>query len=551
MIEILVKNNLINLLESKTFNEFLLDWIIKQRWSGLTGQTIESMKIIDYFIESEYENKILLLLINIETQFLNKSRNIKYIVSYIIIRKLDKNVVLKIKYNNEIYYLSDASKYLVYYQWILKNFMKKREMLFQKGSNLFYNYDINNINGIKVKDFSILGGGDTTNSVIRLELFDNKSIVLKEYKVLKKQRETDILKFLTKMKFRYSPMLYGNVNLKIDEKTFDIAIIMENIKSIGDGGTLFWDNLLKYLDNMVKGKILKDEVKIYEKLRNDSELINIIDRLTISIVNFHKIMENFNGKNEFFNSEDITFYGKFLNDLIKECKIKLANLDLIKVHKFLKNIYEELFVNEPKFHKLQLLRKNLNGMKKIVCHQDLHFAQMLTSKQEHNINFYLIDFEGDPQLKYDLKIAKDIVFRDIAPLITALYYIQFNALVEIDKKYNSKNHDYYSLFKRIYSYSYDNKDFLNNYDLKFYHIFNFSNNWNKFIREKIVSNYFQKYNLEFKDKINFTNNKSFIFNSIKLYTIDRAIRELKYELTHRINNIIIPLFILWENLRDI
>ena len=76
MIEILVKNNLINLLESKTFNEFLLDWIIKQRWSGLTGQTIESMKIIDYFIESEYENKILLLLINIETQFLNKSRKL-------------------------------------------------------------------------------------------------------------------------------------------------------------------------------------------------------------------------------------------------------------------------------------------------------------------------------------------------------------------------------------------------------------------------------------------------------------------------------------------
>jgi predicted trehalose synthase len=70
--------------------------------------------------------------------------------------------------------------------------------------------------------------------------------------------------------------------------------------------------------------------------------------------------------------------------------------------------------------------------------------------------------------------------------------------------------------------------------------------------KNFLMRYFDQYTIKFKKDIKKSEYNNIISNGIKLYIIERAIRELSYELDHRPKNAFIPLLTIWENLnRDI
>jgi len=159
-------------------------------------------------------------------------------------------------------------------------------------------------------------------------------------------------------------------------------------------------------------------------------------------------------------------------------------------------------------------------------HQDLHMEQILYNKIDDQINFYFIDFEGDPQLSLEEKKGKFPIEKDLASFLRALSYIKFNTLLRfIDKniiskeKYKVPEEILYNLFFRRAA-----RPLNKVLDI----LLNILNTWESKLIGKILKNLKADTIL------------------ITYFYIERALHELNYEILFRPNMIIIPILGLKE-----
>ncbi|MHA1130112.1 MAG: hypothetical protein ACTSQQ_04825, partial [Candidatus Helarchaeota archaeon] len=201
-------------------------------------------------------------------------------------------------------------------------------------------------------------------------------------------------------------------------------------------------------------------------------------------------------------------------------------------------------------------------------HQDLHLSQMLTIQSNNDIEFILIDFEGDPLLSPFEKFQKDPFFRDLASISTAFHYIKFNALMEyFAKNSNVSKEQFLKIYQctfirqdhpdyrqclellhnqnNIYSFPLvsENAQFSNAHVSK---LISFARTWEDKCRNTFLSTYLQqlvRYNLTF----NFDLADRSSFNKVlELFRIERFVKEFYYESFFRKNQILIPIFGLFE-----
>ncbi|MBD3229336.1 MAG: hypothetical protein GF329_14220 [Candidatus Lokiarchaeota archaeon] len=160
----------------------------------------------------------------------------------------------------------------------------------------------------------------------------------------------------------------------------------------------------------------------------------------------------------------------------------------------------------------------------------------------------MIDFEGDPQLSFDFKMKKDLIFKDIGTIIAALFYIKYNAIKQIFHQYILNTDDFDRILYNNIKIYFRKESISSLIDKKITQIIIFANVWLQFVIKKFISEYFNNFTLKtIKEKEDY-NLKSIISEVTRIYLLDRAIYELNYELNHRPKNAIIPLFTLWENL---
>jgi len=152
--------------------------------------------------------------------------------------------------------------------------------------------------------------------------------------------------------------------------------------------------------------------------------------------------------------------------------------------------------------------------------------QILYNKIDDQINFYFIDFEGDPQLSLEEKKGKFPVEKDLASFLRALSYIKFNTLLRfIEKniihkdKYEVPEEVLYNLFFRRAA-----RPINKVLDI----ILNVLNTWESKLMGKILKNLNTDYIL------------------ITYFYIERALHELNYEILFRPNKIIVPILGLKE-----
>ncbi|MHA1269548.1 MAG: hypothetical protein ACTSPY_07140 [Candidatus Helarchaeota archaeon] len=528
------------------------NWTSKQRWSGLEDKVIDKIKVNNCYVSKVNDNKtIILIFTEFYVNFLNNIDIIKFFIPFMVDRNRTNHSILEINCNDGIFYLSYANYHIEYYIFMLRNFIKNRNLELMGKQKVIFNMQLEFLKSsdkFEIIKFDFLGNEDTTNSVVKLKLKNDVDIVFKEYRIVKRQRETDYLTFLNKMGYKNTPKIYGTLKLKIDHDSYELGIIMEHIKSIGDGGTLFWNNLNTYLENILNNKLDFSNIGIIENfLKSDKELLKIISNLSSIIVDFHKIMEKYDNKLECYNDNDVYVSNNFIIKIIKGIKKQVEKIEYYLSSPNLDIIIKNIFGNEIKIYELIDKKTELIGIKKVYCHQDLHFIQMLTSKKNNEYQFYLIDLEGDPQIPYELKVAKDLVFRDLASIITALFYIKFNALKILYQKIYTQKFDIDSFVALIMQSISMNNQISKENDSKFMLIILFSNIWTKFIIKNLLKNYFSKVKLK---KNNLEIKYELINVGIKIYTIERAIKELNYELSYRPENAIIPILIIWWNIES-
>jgi hypothetical protein len=384
-----------------------------------------------------------------------------------------------------------------------------------------------------------LAGGNTSNLLFRLDLINLKdknktkfSYVLKSYKEFSQGIEPTTLFVLVKNEFPNAPKIYGT--LRILKK--ETVGILENVAHDFNLGDIYWNELNELIENIVL-----DMKPNFNKLEDKSGLSTLLNHncpktlkasseIGNQIINMHKSLlldNNPNFRKEKISSEEfLEIYSDTLNLMIADLQ------DIMKKES------QKAFYNLPKVSSLLIDTKDLiekfqeNFQKKEVqiqpVHQDLHMENVIVrmKNSDENFKYYFLDFEGDPQLGTKERIKKFPSEKDFASILRSLSYIKFNSLLRyienyvIDKeKYEVPEEVLYSLFFRK------------------------TGKYNKVSLNRILS-LFDYWEQKYMNKI--LKDIDLDLTLLNIFTIERILHEIKYEILFRPNKLIIPLLGLKE-----
>jgi len=384
-----------------------------------------------------------------------------------------------------------------------------------------------------------LAGGNTSNLLFRLDLINLKdknktkfSYVLKSYKEFSQGIEPTTLFVLVKNEFPNAPKIYGT--LRILKK--ETVGILENVAHDFNLGDIYWNELNELIENIVL-----DMKPNFNKLEDKSGLSTLLNHncpktlkasseIGNQIINMHKslLLEN----NPNFRKEKIS------SEEFLEIYSDTLNLMIADLQDIMKKESQKAFYNLPKVSSLLIDTKDLiekfqeNFQKKEVqiqpVHQDLHMENVIVrmKNSDENFKYYFLDFEGDPQLGTKERIKKFPSEKDFASILRSLSYIKFNSLLRyienyvIDKeKYEVPEEVLYSLFFRK------------------------TGKYNKVSLNRILS-LFDYWEQKYMNKI--LKDIDLDLTLLNIFTIERILHEIKYEILFRPNKLIIPLLGLKE-----
>ncbi len=304
----------------------------------------------------------------------------------------------------------------------------------------------------------------------------NTSIVYNEKFVLKffrriysnKNPDYEMSRFLSEKKeFKNTPSYLGSINiLDSDKRNITIALMQEMIENEGDA----WDYMLKELDKVFTTLDVKNisinSLPTTERFNQlgikdvppqiidwvGLNLFTKIQKLALRTAEMHIALGSEFEETAFtptrFN-DDYTVWLKnrllyqFQNRLntIENNLSKLDGLALELANEFLekKNIIRKRFVNFD--------WTKLKG-ERIRVHGDYHLGQVLV----HQDDFYILDFEGEPESTIRDRKVKQPPLKDVAGIFRSFHYAIYATIFGNSEKYSNSQEDLFAAAELLYQY---------------------------------------------------------------------------------------------------
>lgn len=304
----------------------------------------------------------------------------------------------------------------------------------------------------------------------------NTSIVYNEKYVLKffrriysnKNPDYEMSRFLSEKKeFKNTPSYLGSINiLDSDKRNITIALMQEMIENEGDA----WDYMLKELNKVFTNLDVKNisvgslpRTEMFNRLGITDVPPQIIDwvglnlftkiqKLALRTAEMHIALGSEFEETAFtptrFN-DDYTVWLKnrllyqFQNRLntIENNLSKLDGLALDLANEFLekKNIIRKRFVNFD--------WTKLKG-ERIRVHGDYHLGQVLV----HEDDFYILDFEGEPESTIRDRKVKQPPLKDVAGIFRSFHYAIYATIFSHSEKYSHSQDNLFAAAELLYQY---------------------------------------------------------------------------------------------------
>lgn len=304
----------------------------------------------------------------------------------------------------------------------------------------------------------------------------NTSIVYNEKYALKffrriysdKNPDYEMSRFLSEKKeFKNTPAYLGSINiLDSDKRNITIALMQELIQNDGDA----WDYMLKELNKVFTTLDVKNisinslpKTEMFNRLGITDVPPQIIDwvglnlftkiqKLALRTAEMHIALGSEFEETAFtptrFN-DDYTVWLKnrllyqFQNRLntIENNLSKLDGLALELANEFLekKNIIRKRFVNFD--------WTKLKG-ERIRVHGDYHLGQVLV----HEDDFYILDFEGEPESTIRDRKVKQPPLKDVAGLFRSFHYAIYATIFSNSENYSHSQEDLFEAAELLYQY---------------------------------------------------------------------------------------------------
>ena len=499
-------------------NEILERYIPKKRWYAGKSSSLKYIEINDYFDMHSDKNHYFGILIEVhfkESFFQNYFLPIAFMAG----EELDTNTLISAaSFNGQEGYLVDALHIEEYRRLLYENIMNQSigfdSIQFHKSSKIaFEGYESSNF----------LGAEQSNTSIVY-----NKKYILKIFRriYISTNPDYEISRFLTEVAdYPNTPKYAGSINLNVGEEndTITLGLMQDFIPNQGDA----WKYFLNEIDEIfsaIKTKSVDletiDDVVLYKKIKHvnlpkpllnwvGGEFFSKIEQLAKRTAEMHVALgsdsrdtafvpDNFNGDFEVWLKNRLIYQFQNRLNTIENNFHKLSGESLEMAQEFLSRKQEI---------RRRFLDFNWTKLKseRIRIHGDYHLGQVLVKDDD----FYILDFEGEPESTIRDRKVKQPPIKDVAGLLRSFHYAIYSVILNNPDKFEIDREEAMAYGERLYKYI--TGVFLSDY-----------------------INYVQQNNLN----IGYIKEVEFL---LKYTMLEKAVYELGYELNSRPRWAIIPL----------
>jgi len=454
------------LLDNKDFlkvflSDVLENYIIKQRWYGGKSSKIKYIELAEYF-RIQQHNEVYFGLI-LEVDFVEAFYHHYFIpiafVSDENFAKKDRILPISIK-NQEGFIIDavnlEAFRKLVFERISNAELIDRTKVQYHK-SELFSNIDYSS---------SKLMGLEQSNT----SLVFNDKYVLKFFRRIfaNKNPDYEMNRFLTDKKdFKNTPRYLGSINfIDKEQEVVTIAVMQELVPNDGDA----WDVFLVEIERVFETLEIKNidihnlpEPELYKSLKIHDIPHRIIDWVGLNLFLKIKVLAkrtaemHINLGSEF---EDTAFtpthfngdYAVWLkNRMIYQFQNRLNSIEN-NLHKLDENSLEMAkdLLSKKSLIRSKFLRFDWTKLKgeRIRVHGDYHLGQILVQ----NDDFYILDFEGEPESTIRDRQAKQPPMKDVAGLFRSFHYAIYATIFNNKDKFKQPKSELFKAAELLYGY---------------------------------------------------------------------------------------------------
>ncbi|AVR44344.1 trehalose synthase [Christiangramia fulva] len=506
----------------KTFStEILENYILKQRWYAGKSSTLKYIEVVDSFKVASSKNIYYGVLIEVnfsEAFFQNYFIPLSFITAQKDIKE-QTSTIAPASFNGQDGYLIDAIH--------IEDF---RKLVFDKimaysadnpdEKTVFHRSET--VQPQKYKSSKFMGGEQSNTSIIY-----NDEYVMKFFRRIYTSTNPDyeIIRFLTeKSKFRHIPGYVGSVNLSFENgETITLGLMQMLIENEGDAWKYMLQELKKVFSGLESKKIKASslpDISLYQRQPIHSIPPEIIDfaglnlflkvsKLALRTAEMHIALGS--------DMQDTAFTPtKYNGDYAVWLKNRLIYMFQNRVNTIENNMHKlegealELakdFLDRKKEIREHFLNFNWTKMKseRTRIHGDYHLGQVLVDHDD----FYLLDFEGEPESTIQDRKVKQPPLKDVAGMFRSFHYAIYSTIFNNSDKLSPCQEELFAAGEILYKYM----------------IAVFMETYVKTVQENNL-------NIGYKQEIEFL---------LDYCLLEKAVYELGYELNSRPRWTIIPL----------
>lgn len=445
----------------KVFSSDILEnYIINKRWYGGKASTLKYIEVVDQFKITSKKNTYygVLLEVNFKEAFY---QHYFMPLAFMSKEELDTSTVIApVVMGKQTGYLVDALHQEDFRKLLFDNIVKSKEtpglkLVFHKGSS---------IEKEEYKSSRFMGLEQSNTSIIY-----NDSFVLKIFRRIYVSTNPDyeISRFLTeRMHFENTPRYTGSINLALAEGNITLGLMQELVSNQGDAWKFMLEQIDGVFDNLKRKKIKIDklpDIAMFKRLRINEIPPEIIDWVGLSLFlriqtlalrtaemhialgsDIHETAftpTTYNGDYTVWLKNRMLYQFQNRLNIIENSLHKLDGLALELAHQFMEN---------KKLVRKHFVDFDWTKMKseRIRIHGDYHLGQVLVNGDD----FYILDFEGEPESTIRDRKVKQPPLKDVAGMFRSFHYAIYATIFNNKEKYPFEQEELFKAGEILYKY---------------------------------------------------------------------------------------------------
>ena len=445
----------------KVFSSDILEnYIINKRWYGGKASTLKYIEIVESFQISSKKHTYygVLFEVNFKEAFY---QHYFMPISFMSEVDLETNTVIAPVIMNGVQgYLVDALHQEDFRKLLFDNIVHSNSKLDAK---------LNFHCGIKLtqktyQSSKFMGVEQSNTSIIY-----NDTLVLKIFRriYINMNPDYEISRFLTeRMHFENSPAYKGSISVILTEGNITLGLMQELVPNQGDAWQFMLEEVDRIFEDLSYRKIKIDklpEVELFSRLRLNEIPHEIIDWAGLKIFLRIRTMATRTAEMHIALGSDIhetaftpitynSDYSVWLKNRLTYQFQNRLNILENNLHK-LDGLALELanqFLDQKKNIRKIFLDFDWTKMKseRIRIHGDYHLGQVLVNGED----FFILDFEGEPESTISDRKVKQPPLKDVAGIFRSFHYAIYANIFNNKDKYNYEQSELFMAGELLYKY---------------------------------------------------------------------------------------------------